>query len=128
MVDLADRGVFREQQAVALAQFGDIAHEEQAADHFVGFSRRVVARRRHHRHTAAEQGDVGSLLELLDDRFEPFVRLSHRPVMESEFGETHPDRVGLDPDTMECRVGVRRHVVDRSGGVEKEHAIADTRR
>ena len=48
--------------------------------------------------------------------------------MEAEFGEPHPDRVRLDPDAVERRVGVRRHVGDRAARVEGEHAVTDARR
>ena len=59
VVDLADRGVLADQQAVALAQVGDVAHEQHAAgDLAVGQDRQA----------AAQQGDVGRRLELLDDR------------------------------------------------------------
>ena len=79
------------------------------------------------RHATAQQGDVAALLELLDDRLPALERLADGAVVESEFGEAHADRVGLDPDAVQRRVGVRRHVRDRAGGVDGEHAVADSR-
>ncbi len=59
VVDLADRRVLAHQQAIALAEVGDVAYEQHAADHLAGGQ---------DRHAPAEQHDVGRLLELLDHR------------------------------------------------------------
>ena len=83
VVDLADRGVLADQQAVALAQVGDVAHQQHAAgDLAVGEDRQA----------AAQQRDVGRRLELLDDRDLLLVRLAHHVVVEAELGQRMPTR------------------------------------
>ena len=122
MVDLADRRVLAEQQPVALAEFGDVAHEQQAA---VDLRRIVADRNLENRHATTQQRDVAALFELLDDRLAAFEGLAHGPVVESQFGEPHADRVRLDPDAVQRGVGVRGHVRDGARVVDGEDAVTD---
>ena len=66
MVDLANGGVFREQQPIASTQLGDIAQHQHATGDFAVFDDRDTSR---------QQGDIGVLVELFDDRFAAFVGL-----------------------------------------------------
>ena len=119
MVDLADRGVLAEQQAVALAQLGDVADQQHAAAHVALLE---------DRHAATQQRHLGALLELLDDGHPALERLAHRSVVEAELGESHAERVAVDPDPVQRRVGVGRHVADPGVVIEGEHAVADAGR
>ena len=119
VVDLADRRVLAHQQPVALAEVGDVTEQEHPAGDLVG---------RQDRHALAQQHDVGSLLELLDDRHAGLERPAHDVVVEAELGEAHPHGVGVDADAVHRRVGVRRQVADPRVGVDDEHTVADSRR
>ena len=98
MVDLADRCVLAHQQPITLAQVGDVTEEEHPAGNLVG---------RQDRHALAQQDDLGSLLELLDDGHPRLERATHDVVVEAELGKAHPDGVGMDADAVHRRVGIR---------------------
>ena len=68
MVDLANGGVFREQQSIASTQLGDVAQHQHAAGDDAVFDDRDAPR---------EQGDIGVLVELFDHRFAAFVGLAN---------------------------------------------------
>ena len=100
-MDLTNRGVLAEQQAVTLAKLGHVANQQQTAGDLGARLRRCD-----HRDAATQQRDVRALLELLDDRFTSLERLADRTVVESEFGQAHPDRVRLDADAVQRRVRI----------------------
>ena len=119
VVDLADRRVLGHQHAVALADVGDVAHQQHAADDLAAGE---------DRHAAAQQRDVGEGLELLDHGQVLLVGLADHVVVEAELGQAHADGVGVDADPVDGRVGVGRQVADPRLGVEAHHAVADARR
>ena len=92
-MDLANRCVLGQQQAVSLAQFGDIAHEQHTTGDFAVVDDGDAARQQRH---------VGVLVELLDHGFDPFVGLAYRTVVEAELRQTHSDCVGADADPVQC--------------------------
>ena len=90
--------VLTKEQLVALAHFGDVAHQQQAAgDHTVLDDGQAPA----------QQCDLVGLVELLDDRATRLERPAGRAVVEAEFGEAHPQRVGGDAHPVEDAHRVR---------------------
>ena len=125
VVDLADRGVLAQQQPVALAQLGDVAHQQQpAAD------RRLRRRRRRQdRHAPAQQRDVVALLELLDHRH-PVARRPGAPGRRGSRARRAASRPRLAwmPTRCSAELAFGRHVADAAVAVEPHHAVADARR
>ena len=119
VVNLANGGVLRQQQLVALAHLGDIAHQQQAA----GDGAVLPLPRSQHRHATHQQNHVGGLLELLDHGQLRFVRQAHRAVVEAQLGQSHADCVGANADPVQRRHCVGRRVADTRFLIERHHTV-----
>ncbi len=119
MVDLADRRVLRDEQAVAAAQLGDVAQQDHGAGHLVLVEERDAPQ--HHRRLQA-------LLELGHGGRRLGQRLADRRLVEAELAQAHALGVGVHPHAVQRRHAVRRRVDDPALRVEEEHAVADAGR
>ena len=116
MVDLPDGGVLGQQQAVAPAQLGDVAQQDDGAGDGGGVDERD-----------ATQGDGGlrAPLELDGDGQRALVGAPDGRLVEAEVPEAHALRVGVDAEPVQGRDAVRGRLLDPHLGVEDHHAVAD---
>ena len=115
VVDLADRGVLRQQDPVAATQVGDVADQ----DHRPGGPAPLEQR------DGLDQHRGLAPLDLLGHRDPQPERGLGRVLVEADLPEEQPVGVGVDPEPVQRADGVRAREPDPELVVEEDHPVGD---